>query len=402
MVTFYLLYIFSGVIKSILSFYHISLPIDFTLLTAIFLVLALFVNLAVKGFRTEIKKSYLYAIGILLLFYTWILVSLLYTPSHKYAYIKAFYFLTNVIAFIFPLLLKNFDYKNFVRYFIITTLLFSLFFLKNYSAILAAYYRNESTSIGLYLVLSTLLGIGLVLILTSKEVVFENKYIDYSIAFFSLIIIILLGARGPLIFAIGLLIIYFFAKFPKFLQKKIKIKFIFGILMASFVIVIATAIIYFTNKKAIDPFIQRSIERLEIMLNSKVSDAQNSSIAIRIDQLHFSLKTIFKDAESFFIGQGFGSFKLLYEGIDGRAYPHNIFLEVWFELGFIGEFIFLSFFVILLFRKQRNFFISHWVLLFIILNMAKSNSLIDIRTYFAFFALFLLPQNIEKQEIKTE
>ncbi len=136
------------------------------------------------------------------------------------------------------------------------------------------------------------------------------------------------------------------------------------------------------------------------MFTNPDTNKDNSSIKVRLDQLDFTLKTIFEDVESFMIGQGIGSFKLLYEGVDGRGYPHNIFLEIWFEMGLVGELLFLAFFFFLFYKKNKNDIVTIWTILFILLNMIKSNSIIDIRTYFAFFALFILDDNrIKKQNL---
>lgn len=53
---------------------------------------------------------------------------------------------------------------------------------------------------------------------------------------------------------------------------------------------------------------------------------------------------------NYIIGSGLGSFGLLYGGVDITAYPHNTFLELYFENGLIGVFIFC--FILRLFYKS--------------------------------------------------
>ena len=138
--------------------------------------------------------------------------------------------------------------------------------------------------------------------------------------------------------------------------------------------------------------INHTIYRFEIMIFNENENNANRSVNIRIDQLKFSFNTIFANVENMLIGKGIGSFKLLYEGIDGRGYPHNIFVEIWFELGLVGLLIFLYFLFIVMVRKISNDYLNHYLMLYILLNMAKSNSIVDIRTYFLFFALFMLSE----------
>lgn len=373
------------------------MPVDFTLLTAILLIAALFFNIYNKGIRLKINKIYLYSSTLILFFYLWMIISLIYTPSTNYAYVKTFYFLTNILAFIYPIIIKDFNYKTFIKYFIITVLIFSIFFLKNYSKILSLYRSGGTQIIGLYLVLGTLLGIALMLLITTQKSIFSQKYIDYSLAILSVILLFLMGARGPLIFSFGLLVLYFILRILKNVRKKINIKILLTVAISSIIALFLAVIFYFYNRQKIEPFIERSTSRIEIMMNSSVNNSVNGSVKVRVDQLNFTLNKIFENPESFFIGHGIGSFNLLYKGEDGRGYPHNIFLEVWFELGLIGELLFLSFFILILFRKPTNYYISIWLILYILLNMAKSNSLIDIRTYFAFFAMYLIStKNIKK------
>jgi O-antigen ligase len=73
-------------------------------------------------------------------------------------------------------------------------------------------------------------------------------------------------------------------------------------------------------------------------------------------------------------------------GVDGRGYPHNIILEIWFELGLIGLFLFLLFAMSSFIYKISKESKTSWIIfLYIILNLLKSNSLVDIRIHLFFF-----------------
>ena len=64
----------------------------------------------------------------------------------------------------------------------------------------------------------------------------------------------------------------------------------------------------------------------------------DTSAMSRFDYISFSFDEIFGSIQGFFIGFGIGSFGVMYDGIDQRQFPHNIFIEAWFELGLIGLF----------------------------------------------------------------
>ena len=84
-----------------------------------------------------------------------------------------------------------------------------------------------------------------------------------------------------------------------------------------------------------------------------------------------------------------------------RLYPHNIILEILFELGFIGLLIFGYILYILwknysLYRKK---YVSGFVLFYIFLNLMKSNCLEDLRVYFSFIAIYILFQNRKSKDL---
>jgi len=48
------------------------------------------------------------------------------------------------------------------------------------------------------------------------------------------------------------------------------------------------------------------------------------------------------DLNNYIIGEGTGNFGFLFYGSDVQAYPHNIFVELFYENGVIGLLLFLS------------------------------------------------------------
>jgi O-antigen ligase len=48
------------------------------------------------------------------------------------------------------------------------------------------------------------------------------------------------------------------------------------------------------------------------------------------------------DLNNYFIGEGTGNFGFILFGFDSNGYPHNIFVELFYENGIIGLLLFLS------------------------------------------------------------
>jgi O-antigen ligase len=117
---------------------------------------------------------------------------------------------------------------------------------------------------------------------------------------------------------------------------------------------------------------------------------QDQSADTRVLLIQDAFWGIVKSIDSFLFGYGIGSFGIITWGEDIRLYPHNMILEIWFELGLIGLMAFFIWIVYVLtkLRGQPNQYISYWLIFYVFLNLMKSSSLVDIRTEFAFFALF--------------
>ena len=81
-------------------------------------------------------------------------------------------------------------------------------------------------------------------------------------------------------------------------------------------------------------------------------------------------------------GHGFGSYGLVYKGIDGRLYPHNILIEIWMECGLLAFFTLTLIMILTIYSK--NIFQTRFnlIVLFITLNLLKSFNFGDIRLFF--------------------
>ena len=119
--------------------------------------------------------------------------------------------------------------------------------------------------------------------------------------------------------------------------------------------------------------LERSFNRLGKLTNKN----KGSSVNERLDMLSFSYSSINRNI---LFGTGIGSFSKEYNGKDKRGYPHNILIEIWFELGLIGLLLF-SFFLFFLFKDINVTFLL-WLVLFVFLNAFKSAELGDLRIMF--------------------
>lgn len=141
---------------------------------------------------------------------------------------------------------------------------------------------------------------------------------------------ILTGSKGPLMGMIVSFVLFFLLKLR--LSFKAFIKIIAGVL---FLVLAATIII---SRVEFSPIIYDFIEARFL------GDSEASSSFSSRTELYELTVNEFAKANPFCIifGNGSGSFGYLFTGKDEMMYPHNIFLEILYEYGFIGLFLFAA------------------------------------------------------------
>ncbi|HLP59402.1 MAG TPA: hypothetical protein VK186_11255, partial [Candidatus Deferrimicrobium sp.] len=129
------LYLLSGIAKVFLKFFLGDTFADLFNPTLIFAALLVLLS-AFQGLKNIYIKNKLYiargslpVTAFLLVFYAWMICSLLYSVSPQYSGIKTFLFLTNLVAFLFPLTFKGFDFQRWVKYFVYTGSVFIVLYL---------------------------------------------------------------------------------------------------------------------------------------------------------------------------------------------------------------------------------------------------------------------------------
>lgn len=384
-------YLVSGEIKLIYPLLGIdSLP-DITLLSAMLLSLFMLSDMPDKLKKIPIKHFEF--ISIFILIYLFIIFSLGYSSSSSYALVKTVNFGTVVLAFIFPLLTKKINIEIFIYFLTLLIFSISIIFLNFYisylnkdGVILLSMSREDALKLTVgYLSVAILNGLLVLYYFFKKN---QNIFIQWFIFLTAFIFLFASGGRGPLLVVLLILGTYFIYQmilsFMSFKINKLTIPIlVFVIAIGGLYVAISTNSIE-TNSRVYKLF-DSSIERFKTLKDSK---GGGKSAYSRVLYTKFSIDKI---NEIPLLGYGIGSFGLEYNGIDEKDYPHNIFLEVWFELGIVPLFL-----ILLLFYGVYMHIYSikcYWciaVYFYFFLNVLKSDSLIDIRLLGSFLGFFLL------------
>ncbi|MGC9330439.1 MAG: hypothetical protein ACP5DZ_01020 [Bacteroidales bacterium] len=392
-VIFYI-YLFSGILKGILKFYGIHLPIDLTVLTGTFLVIDIIYNLLIKAISgSPLHKSVLYPLIMLLAFTGWMAFTLAYTPSESYSKAKLFYFSTNIVAFAYPLFHVKINISKMLRYFVLGFAIITLWYIPiliNYinTPELHALQRYNSV-FKLYLVIGLYSGFSVILLATRPKL-FKHDFFRVFLLIFFLISLFLSGARASIIITLLLLLVILFERAFVFFVNAGKMnqsKMIMNGFLTLFIITgILVVSVLFSGK--INSLASRSVKRFDILVHSiNISNVENK----RFEQLKFSMDKINESVSSVVHGYGIGSFGIMESGKDERAYPHNFMLEIQFETGLMGLILFILFIMSVFICSRHGLSIlPGFIFIYLFLNYLKSWSIIDMRICFGFLGLFIL------------
>lgn len=395
----YILFLTSGIIKTFFPYFSIYLPIDLTLIFSVILVFDVFIYQIFSKFKIRYKINSLISIGVLLTFYMFMIISLLYSPSDNYSMVKTTLFITNIIAFGYPILKNVTVFKLYFKTLVILTIIYTFCFLP----FMMMYLKDEANlkntvvyqMMGLYLSIGNLIGLSLLLVLVVSNL-YKSNIIKWLITLLLFILLMIIGARGPLLFFLILYIMYLIGNFIKdtFMFKKYSNIFILNRIFASGLVLVIFIVIFFIFSDSLIILLDRTLARFSVLTTDDMGD----SMSHRMQYFIFSIDNIFCSTTKFIFGHGIGSFGILYNGIDINDYPHNIIFELLFELGVIGLILFVLFFSLVLRRSKlnSNSGIPLVILMYLVLNAMKSSSLIDHRMMFFVLAIH---QMLKKEEI---
>ncbi len=422
----FFLYIVSGFLKGVLLAYDIHSPVDLTLLSGVLVIgYALFGRPGPNGtdwkgkLRNGLQDGKL---PVILLggFYFWCLFSAAFlTPSPSYVYWKCLAFLTNVLAFSVPLLDRRLCPHRLIKWLCSFALVYGLFAYFAYGLqrldMLEVMGMDDPQLLrSLYLQAGLVLGVAGILALYIRNLL--GAVLLNLLAF----LIVGTAARGPILFfffTLGLIALQ--ALYIQYKERGLSIKkaftprrirWITGFLVGNILLI---ALI--SSSEVFRAPYQRTIFRYNVLIQgliggSKEMEMMGGDDAIeaektkgrRLEEFSYVLDKVFTDPYRFTFGYGMGSFYFLKYGEDKRGYPHNVLLEIWFELGTIGLLLALGFmgYCVREGIRKRNY-IFLFAILFFLMNTMKSYSIVDIRVMFALLgvAVFIPPSPPEGKKI---
>lgn len=294
---------------------------------------------------------------IVFLFVFYCFFSLSYSPSFNYGLDKILnLFLFFVVGILFFSLLNKNEFEIILRYLVyfIASLSIIYIFLNSMNG-----FQNR---IGLLGAGSITTGrfFSFACILSMYFLISEKRIKYLFIFIFLLIAVFLSGSRGNFLFILLALIVpWIFNNFRVFLKS-----------FTVFIILIYLGFEFSLYEKI--PFVYRY---------TLLFEGGGDSISTRFDSFKMAI-AIFEN--NFLFGVGIGGYSFHSLGYDGFDYPHNIFLEIGAELGFVGVFLFLLI-ISLSFILGRNNFIILSLLIFYVLVSSGSGDLYDARFIFIIF-----------------
>lgn len=362
----------SGIIKGLLLYYVDTVSFDVTSVSLLLFVIASVFNLENKR-QLKINGIYLLSIVILFCFFLWIWISSFFSISQVYSITKVQLFILNLLSFSSILCFKNFQIKIFIEYSVFILLVSLLF----YFPVLITYNLGlipveKKASYALYLMLG--FSSGLIILLSHMaSVAFLQSKIVLLLVF---AIMTIIGARGSSIFFIISIFLIYIGRYrqkTKFNLHKTSYS------LFKFLLIFGLIVSIFNNidSQNWNSIYERAVNRFAFLGIDNSSDE-------RIEHIHLALALSKSEINTFLLGYGTGSYGILSENIDERAYPHNIFLEILVENGVLGLLMLVSFFVLIIYaiQNKQNRLVCYSIVLFILLNLLKSFSIVDIRNVF--------------------
>jgi O-antigen ligase len=311
-----------------------------------------------------------------LLLVTWYCFTSLYTLSAEFYIQKVRALQLSFLVFLTPILFfKDFIYFTKLKEVFIVfnlcavTVLGYLYFSDN---LIVIFTKDLSSKIPDYLTIGSFLAICFLINID------KTTFFHVILKVITLLSLIILGGRGPVIFLVLCGFLYYTNKYKyKILHPK----------SIAVIIMLIVGIFFVINEWEGAELIKIRFENFE---NDDVSALD------RIDQYNTTLNLI---KQYPFLGIGIGSFGMYYLHEDINAYPHNLFLEIMIEagiLGFLCLFAIYIFYIYLAFKYRSDYLsmIFFVVTMFVILNYMKSGGFIDSRRLFIWLGFHLAYLNL--------
>lgn len=389
----YVFFLLSGTIKSYLVFFGLNPPVDITAISMI----VVFLGIVSYNFSSRVKLTYtkMFFAFSLLIFLSYLGLSLAYSPSNTYKFVKFFQFGTVVFAALVPILYQRLNLSLFIRSYSYTSLILAFIYVTIISLLgFGGTEKSLHDFSTLYLFISFSLGISALLFFFSKSQLSNaERNIFFSL---SVITMLFLGARAPLIFLLFSILVVKASQIVH-LGPKQYAKLFFWVGTGSLASLIGLPILYLKSEA-----FNRTLTRLFLLVSDVSGTNTSSSVSVRLENMLFALESTLSSWSNLFFGNGVGSFGVLAEGVDEKRHPHNILLEIWFDVGFTGVLLFLIiilFPVIISYKRKSLKLIPGAVLLFILMNYMKSSSYSEIRIGMSLLAMFICFQYLPQENI---
>lgn len=331
----------SGLFKEWLS---INVPFfakfDFTI--GIFLLASVSVLFMLLKRGTILSLRYHRSYLPLFLFTAYMIISVLRTPSFNYGSLKSFSFMFfNWGLFLLPAFVIT-EEKYAQRLIVFLIILGSAICLVTLSSLtygLLAHQlltRFRISFLGINPIsFANWVGAINVLLIVIAICGQRNKYTALVVLGIILMTLTMLiaNSRGPLIGFIATILLIFSSRLVKISKKRLAL----WIVVA--VILIAIAIAAFLPSQLTDRYASMIIQE------PGSSNLALSSVNTRLYAWRAAFQLATDNVMDFWFGIGIGGFSQIFYGQDLRLYPHNIFLEVFCELGIVGLFFLVWHFV---------------------------------------------------------
>ncbi|GAB5473186.1 MAG: O-antigen ligase family protein [Maribacter sp.] len=329
---------------------------------------------------TKFKKpaaEYVLAASVLLGFYFYLIFSNTYSVSSSYALVKTANFVPNLVFFCYALTLKKIDLKLFIWAYCLVLIPLAVFFIYMKSIV----WQVDSSATRIFKDLRNYyLSIGLHLGMLSFLVYYYLKRIWLIAAL--LFLLVASSARAALFLTVLTFMIF---EFQKVITFKVKKK-ILVLAVSTLVFLFAIGALFWDK---LSDLLSNSLGRLAVLFSGSDKSSQG-----RLDAMAFALESSVDSLGTFFFGHGIGSFGMRYLGIDDRAYPHNLFIELLFELGCIGLVMILFVMILTFLRALKGAKLFLVLFFFCFMNAMKSSGLTDLWILFSIMGLTLNQKRI--------
>ena len=373
------------------------LPFDLSIMTAITLAAIILDNL-INNRPIKIKTRPVYVVWYA--FILLIIASYWWTRAPNYGFKKLFNLFPLVLV---PVLWGKQWIKEYATFRTVFSIIFiATIFVFYYSGGLAdlrrtlasTYFRLRIGEASNPIVVASFLGYGIIFMLSLLAQKNEFKQLNFvqniqkiallGFVIICIVLIFLTGSKGPIVALIGAFLLYYFFK-------NISIQKVLSTLIFAAVLGILLSII---NVEQI--ILNLFPKDLHYFLGNRfINTASSNSVSARMDLIYFTFESISnKNILTMLFGGGIGDFGFAsLNGIDDRYYPHNIFLEILYEIGLVGFclFVYLMYYVIRInftFKGESTEF--KWLFICFYFFLIKALTTGDLPSNFGLFVHFIL------------